>query len=286
MELHFLGVRGSTPAPGPEYVRYGGNTSCVAVALDGEPPSLVLDAGTGARRLARRLGDAPFHGTLLLSHLHWDHTHGLPFARALDQPGASVDLWLPAQHDDAGGETDAAAVLGRGMGPPHFPITPDGLRGDWTFHALDPGTRRFGDFEVTAREIPHKGGRTFGYRITDGRSTMTYMSDHGPIAVGPGPDGLGERHAAALELARDTDALVHDSQYTLEEFEVRANFGHSTFEYTIDLGRQAGARRVVLFHHDPDRTDDDLDRIVAGLQDRHGEQIEIVAATEDLVLRI
>jgi phosphoribosyl 1,2-cyclic phosphodiesterase len=286
MELHFLGVRGSTPAPGPEYVRYGGNTSCVAVGLDGEPPSLVLDAGTGARRLARRLGATPFHGTLLLSHLHWDHTHGLPFARALDQPGASLDLWLPAQRDESGGETDAEAVLGRGMGPPHFPITPDGLRGDWTFHSLDPGTRRFGDFEVTAREIPHKGGRTFGYRITDGRSTMTYMSDHGPIAVGPGPDGLGERHETALELARGTDALVHDSQYTLEEFEVRANFGHSTFEYTIDLGLVSGARRVVLFHHDPDRTDDDLDRIVAGLQDRHGEQIEIVAATEDLVLRI
>jgi phosphoribosyl 1,2-cyclic phosphodiesterase len=286
MELHFLGVRGSTPAPGPEYVRYGGNTSCVAVGLDGQAPSLVLDAGTGARRLARRLGGVPFRGTLLLSHLHWDHTHGLPFARALDQPGASVDLWLPAQHDGPGAELSAEAVLGRGMGPPHFPITPEGLRGDWTFQPLEPGTHTFGPFEVTALDVPHKGGRTFGYRVSDGTSTMTYMSDHGPIAVGPGPDGLGERHAAAIELARGTDALVHDAQYTLEEFETRSGFGHSTYEYAIDLGLVAGARRVVLFHHDPDRTDDELDGIVAGLQDRYGGKIEIVPATEDLILRI
>ncbi|MBV9950727.1 MAG: MBL fold metallo-hydrolase [Acidimicrobiia bacterium] len=286
MELHFLGVRGSTPAPGPEYVRYGGNTSCVAVARDGELPSLVLDAGTGARRLAHRFDGQPFSGALLLSHLHWDHTHGLPFARALDNPDASVDLYLPLQLEGPGATMRADDVLGRGMGPPNFPITPEGLRGNWTFNALEPGHHEIAGFEVTAVEVPHKGGRTYGYRVSDGTKTMTYMSDHGPIAVGPGPDGLGERHRAALDLADATDALVHDAQYTLEEFELRSGFGHSTYEYAIDLGLQAGARRVVLFHHDPDRTDDELDRIVAGLQDRHGEQIEIIAATEDLVLRL
>jgi phosphoribosyl 1,2-cyclic phosphodiesterase len=282
MELHFLGVRGSTPSPGPEFTRYGGNTSCVAVAVDGEPPSLVLDAGTGARRLAPRLGGAPFRGTLLLTHLHWDHTHGLPFARALDHPDAAVDLWLPAQEGGDGAED----VLGRAMGPPHFPITPAGLRGAWTFGTLSPGTRRFGPFEVTAVELPHKGGRTFGYRITDGTTTVAYAPDHGPIAVGPGPDGLGERHPAALALAAGVDALVHDAQYTVEEFAGRAHFGHSTLDYAVDLGVQAGARRVVLFHHDPDRTDDDLDAVVARLRDEQGEAIEVQAASEDLVLRL
>jgi phosphoribosyl 1,2-cyclic phosphodiesterase len=286
MELHFLGVRGSTPAPGPEFTRYGGNTSCVAVAADGEPPSLVLDAGTGARRLGARMGGAPFRGALLLTHLHWDHTHGLPFARALDHPDASFELWLPAQVADAGAGLGAEAVLGRAMGPPHFPITPAGLRGEWSFGALEPGTGRLGGFEVTAIEIPHKGGRTYGYRVTDGRATITYMPDHGPVALGPGPDGMGERHEAALALAAGVDALVHDSQYTTDEFAARATFGHSTVDYAVDLGVRAGARRAVLFHHDPDRTDDDLDAIVRRLRDEHGERIEVLAASEDLVLTL
>ena len=286
MELHFLGVRGSTPAPGPEFTRYGGNTSCVAVASDGEPPSLVLDAGTGARRLGTRMAGAPFRGALLLTHLHWDHTHGLPFARALDHDDAEVELWLPAQLEDAGAGLAAEAVLGRAMGPPHFPITPAGLRGAWSFGALEPGTRRFGGFEVTATEIPHQGGRTYGFRVRDGRTTITYMPDHGPVALGPGPDGIGERHAAALALADGVDALVHDSQYTEDEFPARATFGHSTVDYAVDLGVRAGARRVVLFHHDPDRTDDDLDAIVERLRDTHGEQVEVLAAREDLVLTL
>ena len=286
MQLHFLGVRGSTPAPGPEFVRYGGNTSCVAVAADGEPPTLLLDAGTGARRLGARLDGEPFRGSLLLTHLHWDHTHGLPFARSLDHPDAVVDLWLPAQVDWSDDDVSAETVLGRAMGPPHFPITPSGLRGAWRFGSLEPGTVQLGEFAVTALEVPHKGGRTYGYRITDGRVTVTYMPDHGPIALGPGPDGMGERHPAALALADGTDALVHDSQHTREEYAERASFGHSTVDYAAALGVQAGAVRVVLFHHDPDRTDDQLDAIVARLRDEHAGAVEILAAREDLVLRL
>jgi phosphoribosyl 1,2-cyclic phosphodiesterase len=172
------------------------------------------------------------------------------------------------------------------MGPPHCPIAPSGLQGTWTFGALDPGTHQFGRFEVTAWEIPHKGGRAYGYRVTDGSATFTYMPDHGPIALGPGPDGLGERHEAALALADGVDALVHDSQYTVEEFALRSSFGHSTADYAVDLGVRAAARRVVLFHHDPDRTDDQLDEILERLKDEHGEQIEVLAAREDLVLRL
>src|SRR3954470_9651085 len=119
MRVTFCGVRGSTPAPGPEFVRYGGHTSCVALARDGEAPSLVLDGGTGLRRLAKLL-DAPFAGTILLGHLHWDHTQGMPLFPAADR--GTVDVYMPAQGD-------AADVLARSFGPPHFPLRPDELRG-------------------------------------------------------------------------------------------------------------------------------------------------------------
>ena len=218
VRVHVLGVRGSTPAPGHEFARYGGNTSCLALARDGQPPSLVIDAGTGLRGLGALLGESPFQGTLLLGHLHWDHTQGLPFSRAVDNDCAEVRLCLPAQEDG-----DAAIdVLRRAMSPPHFPIGPEGLRGHWTFEGLEPGSHHLAGFEVLALEIPHKGGRTFGYRISDGRASIAYLSDHGPSALGPGPDGWGPYHDAALALAADVDVLVHDAQHTAAELPGRA----------------------------------------------------------------
>lgn len=258
MRVHFLGVRGSTPAPGFDFLRYGGHTSCVALTRDGETkPSLILDAGTGIRQCSALCGDDAFTGTILLGHLHWDHLHGLPFFRAADRDDSRVALYVPEQLDG----TSALDILARGMSPPHFPVRPDELRGEWTFDSLAPGAREFEGFTVVSREIPHKGGRTFGYRVSDGVSTLTYMSDHCPSEIGPGPDGWGEYHAVAMELARDTDLLIHDSQLLAEEHAAEAFFGHSAAEYAVELGRRAGARRVALFHHRPDRTDDELDRI-------------------------
>jgi phosphoribosyl 1,2-cyclic phosphodiesterase len=256
VRVHLCGVRGSTPAPGADFLRYGGHTSCLALAHDDVAgPTLILDAGTGLRSVTRLLGEQPFRGTILLTHLHWDHVQGLPFFAAGDREDARVRLLLPEQPDGA----DAAAVLARAMSPPHFPITPDGLRGAWTFAGLAPGEHELAGFTVLAREIPHKGGRTFGYRVSDGRSTLTYMPDHCPTELGPGPDGCGEHHAAALELAAQTDALVHDAQLTHAELPAEGRFGHAASDYAVGLGASVGARRVVLFHHRPDRTDDALD---------------------------
>lgn len=258
MRVHFLGVRGSTPAPGFDFVRYGGHTSCIAITRDGDTqPSLILDAGTGIRQCSALCGGDAFTGTILLGHLHWDHLHGLPFFRGADRDDSRVSLYVPEQLDG----TSALDILARGMSPPHFPVRPDELRGEWTFSSLAPGTREFEGFTVLSREIPHKGGRTFGYRVSDGVSTLTYMSDHCPSEMGPGPDGWGEYHAVALELAQDTDLLIHDSQLLAEEHSAEAFFGHSAAEYAVELGRRAGARRVALFHHRPDRTDDELDQI-------------------------
>lgn len=277
MRAHLLGARGSTPATGAAFVRYGGATSCVALARDGEAPSLVIDAGTGLRNLGGVLDGRPFRGSLLLGHLHWDHTQGLPFSRAVDAVGSEVDVYLPDQGDGAAADD----VLRRAMSPPHFPIGPEGLRGSWTFTSLEEGRHSLGGWSVLAREIPHKGGRTFGYRVSDGSSVVAYLSDHGPSMVGGGPDGWGPYHEAALELAAGADLLLHDAQHTAEELPAMAPFGHAAMEYAVELGRRAGVRTVVLYHHDPSRTDDEIDACLARFA---GAAVPVVAAREGDVL--
>jgi ribonuclease BN (tRNA processing enzyme) len=256
MRLVLCGTRGSTPAPGVGYSRYGGQTSCVAVVSDDGSCRLILDAGTGLRRLPEALGGKPFAGSMLLTHLHWDHTHGLPFSTAVDHPDARTTLYIPEQ---PGGH--AEAILARAMSPPHFPIRPSELSGVWDFRHLSPGEHRIEEFEVLALEIPHKGGRTFGYRVSDGHRSVAYMPDHAPIALGAGADGFGPYHETACELTRDVDLLVHDAQYTREEFAARSHFGHSAIDYAVGLASHCAARHLLLFHHDPQRADSELDAI-------------------------
>jgi phosphoribosyl 1,2-cyclic phosphodiesterase len=266
LKVHFCGVRGSTPAPGIDFVRYGGHTSCLALSHDGaSAPELILDAGVGLVSAARLLGEGPFQGTILLSHLHWDHVLGLPFFAAGDREQAQVEVLLPEQPDGA----DAQSVLGAIMRPPYFPIGPGELRGSWRFGLIAPGERTIAGFKVLAREIPHKGGRTFGYRISDGHSTLTYMPDHCPTSLGPGEDGFGEYHPAALELASEADLLVHDAQLFPEELASEASFGHAVADYPVALAQRADVREVALFHHRPDRSDAALDGLAqrfAGVQ--------------------
>jgi phosphoribosyl 1,2-cyclic phosphodiesterase len=274
VRVFVCGVRGSTPAPGAEFARYGGHTSCLALAHEGAVPTLVLDAGTGIRRVTGLLDGAAFTGSILLGHLHWDHTQGLPFFAAGDRPDARVHLYLPAQGDPV-------EVLSRFMAPPHFPIPPTGLRGSWTFAGLEPGEHELEGFSVLALDIPHKGGRTFGYRVSDGRSSLAYLSDHNPVSLGEGPAGLGPHHDAALRLAAGVDLLVHDAQHTAEELPAKAAFGHSAAEYALTLAEAAGARRVLLFHHDPNRTDDELDDLVGRFAES---PVPVTAACEGDVL--
>ncbi len=297
MRVHLLGVRGSIPAPGSPFVRYGGNTSCVAIAHEagpggpsgpgGEagpggqsvgPPNLVLDAGTGIRALSAVLDGAPFDGSLLLTHLHWDHVEGLPFCTAADRHDARCDLYLPAQADGRG----AAETIGRMMSPPNFPIGPDGLLGQWTFSSLEPGPHKLEHFSVTAAEVTHKGGTTFGYRVSDGRSTVAYLPDHCPTAYGPGPDGWGELTAPVLDLVRHADVLIHDAQLTADQLPEGASYGHAAMEYAVALGGAAGVKTVVLFHHSPQRTDDMLDAVARRYRD-HAEPAVVVAVEGSVI---
>lgn len=279
MRVHFLGVRGSTPASDASFLHYGGHTSCVAVVADGSSaPALLLDAGTGIRRCSALLGEDAFRGTILLSHLHWDHLHGLPFFGAADRDDARVAVLIPEPPEGR----SAVEEIARGMSPPHFPIRPDELRGAWTFGAVVPGSFEAGGFRILAAEIPHKGGRTYGYRVEDATSVIAYLPDHCPTDLGAGPDGWGEYHPAALALCEGADVLIHDAFFVADELAAEAYLGHAAAEYAVELGRRAGARRVVLFHHRPDRNDEALDAIAKRL----GADDSITVADESLVIEL
>ncbi len=275
MRLFIGGARGSVPVSGEDFLRYGGNTPCVAVLDSDGPPRLVLDAGTGIRRVSELLAGRPFVGSILLTHLHWDHVQGLPFFWEADREDAVVTLWIPAQGEPV-------PLLERMMSPPFFPIGPSGLRGDWTFAQLAEGISDIEGFSMSAREIPHKGGRTFGYRVSKGSKTFAYISDHCPTFLGSGPEGFGEYHDAILELAEGADVLIHDGQYLGAELAERAGYGHTAAEYAMGLAEKAGCRRLVLFHHDPHRTDGDIDEIVAGATT----SVTVEAAREGSLLEV
>jgi len=260
-----LGVRGSTPAPGPDHVRYGGHTSCVAVIPAGAvAPVLLMDAGTGIRSLPSLLGSEPFRGSILLSHLHWDHVEGLPFCRAVDRDDARVDLHVPEQ-DGA----SARDLLARTLSPPSFPIEPEGLLGRWLFLPAPEGPVSIEGFEVAAAEVNHKGGRTLGYRVTSAAGSFAYLPDHAPV------QGVAPNVRALIEGA---DVLLHDAQFTETERRLADDYGHATVEETIALAGEAGVGLLVLFHHSPTRTDDQLDHILDGV----ASPVPIVVAREGM----
>jgi phosphoribosyl 1,2-cyclic phosphodiesterase len=245
LKITFYGVRGSTPCAGTEFDRIGGHTSCVAVSVDDELPVLVLDAGTGLQSLTRRFGSQPFDGTILLTHLHWDHVQGLPFFPPADRDDARVTLCQPAQGDPA-------EVLRRSMSPPHFPIGPEGLSGEWHHVALEAGEHKVGPFVVTARDVVHKGGRAFGYRVEHDGHAFAYV-----------PDALDDNDEAIRALAADVDVLVRGTPFVASEHERAELFGHGTVEHAVELAQRIGVGRLVVTHHGPMRTDDAVDELIA-----------------------
>jgi phosphoribosyl 1,2-cyclic phosphodiesterase len=272
MKVELLGVRGSTPAPGADFVRYGGHTSCLAITVEGgERPTLVLDAGTGLRSLTAILDGAAFDGSIVLSHLHWDHVQGLPFFAAGDRDDARVDLYVPAQDGRSGRD-----LLAQSLSPPSFPITPEGLRGTWAFHAMAQGEHRIEGLTVTAVEIAHKGGQTHGVRVDAPEGSVAYLPDHAPAAA------VSDELMAMLD---GVDVLVHDAQFLEGERPVAVDYGHATVQDAVKLATSCRAGTIVLFHHGPARTDDALDAIGEWSADLSPD-VEVVVAREGMTLDV
>lgn len=222
------------------------------MGVPGEAP-LLFDLGTGLRYFGMGCdSSAPFSGTALLTHLHWDHTQGLPFFGPLQRSGTTLDVYGPAQDD---GRT-LGDLFGEIVRPPQFPLTLDDFAGDVRFHDVESADWSIGSVDVMARPVPHIGP-TIGYRITWQGTSVAYISDHQQPVDGSGPITTD----AVLELITDVDLLIHDAQYTPSDFARKSTWGHCTYEYAVALAAAAGAKRLALFHHDPCHDDDEMDRI-------------------------
>ena len=284
MRVRFWGTRGSIPTPGPTTLRYGGNTACVEVrAADGT--LVVLDCGTGAYGLGRALLAAhpgPGHGYLLLGHTHWDHIQGFPFFAPLFAPAHVWEIYAPGGHR---GQIEAS--LAGQMAYAYFPLTLATLNATVRLHDLTEGVFEVGSVRVTTQYLNHPA-LTLGYRLEADGATLVYATDHEPHALHPRRARPGtvpvhpedQRHIRFLEGA---DLLIHDAQYTLNEFPAKEGWGHTPVERAVDYALLAQAHQLALFHHDPDRSDAAVERLCARARARAataGSALQVWAAAE------
>jgi phosphoribosyl 1,2-cyclic phosphodiesterase len=255
MRATLWGTRGSLAAPGAETSRYGGNTSCVEVRGDGGTV-VVLDAGTGVRRLGSTLAGQTRCIHLLLTHLHMDHIQGLGFFAPLYDPGVEVHVWGPTS-PTAG----LRQRLMRYLSPPLFPVHMRDLPCTIHLHEAPYGTFTAGEFDVACTLVCHPGP-TLGYRIRGERGIVAYLPDHEP-ALGVRDFPQSPEWTSGCDIAADANLLIHDAQYTVDEYPSHVGWGHSSLEQTLRFASLARVKRLVPFHHDPGHDDAQIDRMLA-----------------------
>lgn len=254
MKVTLWGTRGSLATPGPETARYGGNTACVAVTgRDGN--LLVLDAGTGIRRLGAGLNGSFHRIDILLTHLHMDHIQGLGFFAPLFEPDMEVHVYGPASTT-----LHLRERLVRYLSPPLFPVHLRDVPSKLYLHEVPCGPIDVGGFVVETSLVCHPNP-TVGYRVTENGASLAYLPDHEP-ALGLRQDFLTGEWTSGYQLARGADLLIHDAQYTDDEYYSHVGWGHSSFGQALDFARLAGVKRLVPFHHDPGHDDARMDELI------------------------
>jgi CheY-like chemotaxis protein len=262
MQIRFWGTRGSIAQPGPATLRYGGNTSCIEIqAADGT--LIVLDCGTGAHALGKRLAASPdpIDGHLLIGHTHWDHIQGFPFFAPLFRPGSRWSVYAPG-----GGDRKLQSALAGQMSYEYSPINLDALSAEVEYHDLTEGVFEIGPIRVTTQYLNHPA-LTLGFRFETDDAIVIYSADHEPHSLHPldAPAGTepihheDRRHTRFLEGA---DLVIHDAQYTLADFPMKAGWGHTPLERAVDYAILARVPHLVFTHHDPDRDDEAVDGLL------------------------
>ncbi|MGH2944234.1 MAG: MBL fold metallo-hydrolase [Solirubrobacteraceae bacterium] len=260
MKVKVWGARGSIPTPGPDTMRYGGNTSCVQVTLS-DGTLVVLDAGTGIRTMGLALGAVEGPVTILLTHLHLDHIQGLMFFAPCFHTDSEIVIWGPAA-----AEAPLLDRIARYISAPLSPVEVRELPCRVSFREAQRSEWQIGSATVQAHSISHRGP-TLGYRIEDGDTTLAYLPDHEP-ALGAQIETLEDEWISGLALARNADLLIHDAQYTDAEYPEHLGWGHSSLSDAVAFGRRAAAGRMLLFHHEPLHDDDMLDAFAAEARQR------------------
>ena len=274
MNVTLWGTRGSLASPGPETVRYGGNTACVEVR-DADGGLIILDAGTGIRRLGAKLQGVR-RIDLFLTHLHLDHLQGLGFFAPLFRSEVDVTIWGPPSL-----RADLPTRLNRYLSPPLFPVRLKELGSRIVLRPAPLEPIVVGGIEIVAEMIIHPGP-TVGYRLAEGQRAIAYLPDHEP-ALGARRFPEAPEWTSGSRLAAGVDLLIHDAQYTEVERSSRIGWGHSSLDEAISFAVTAGASALVPFHHDPTHSDDELDTL---FQSAKAGQVELIPAAEGLTLTL
>lgn len=274
MKATFWGTRGSLPAPGPDTTRYGGNTSCVSVESVATGHTLVLDAGSGVRLAGQLLASKPGRVDVLLTHLHMDHIQGLGFFLPLFQPGREVHVWGPPSTTRT-----LRRRLARYLSPPLFPVRLRELASKLTCHDVTEEPWEIDGFRISASLVSHPDP-TLGYRIESDGRVFTYLPDHEPQLGSKDGRLPRAQWLSGFRVAEGADFLVHDGQYTDDEYRTRVGWGHCTPGLALRFAETVGARRLCLFHHDPAHSDELLDGIFRAVSSAYEGDVGLQIARE------